>query len=282
MKNKGELNIIVAAILFGAIGIVYKYLTIPPVVQNFYRFLFSATFLILIVYVRKEAIVFKKESFINLLLISLGIIGASVSFSTAVRIIPVGTVAFIFYLFPIIIVILSGIFLNERVTKNIIIALILATAGVFLLSVGDLAGGKAVTGYLLSLLAATCYSIVIIFSKKLREVYSPTYLAFLQALIVCILLLPITLLTKYTLDFNSLVLLVFLGVIISGIGVILLNTGLGQVTANRSAVLMYIEPVATLILAIIFFKQVPGLYSLVGCGLILLANYYIIIKGNHA
>jgi drug/metabolite transporter (DMT)-like permease len=280
MKNKGELYIIIAAILFGSIGIINKYLAIPPVVQNFYRFLFSTIFLFSVIYFRKEKPKLKKESFLYLILISLGIIGTSIFFATAVKIIPIGTVAFIFYLFPIIIVLFSGIFLKEKITKNIAVALILASFGAFLLYYGGNIQASGYLGYLLSLLAAVCYSIVIIFSKKLRSYYSPLVLAFFQALIVSILLIPVAFAINYSLDPLSIGLLLFLGIIISGIGIILLNFGLGQVTANRAAVLMYIEPVAASILAMIFFRQIPGVFALAGCVLILLADYYIVTRNN--
>lgn len=281
-KNRGALFIVVAAFLFGSIGIVNKYLAVPPIIQNFYRFLFSSVSLFLVLLVRKEIVTVKKESFIFLLPISLGIIGSSVFFASAVKIIPVGIVAFIFYLFPTIAVLLSRLLLKEAITKNVTIALLVASIGVLFLSWKNTAGVHSLLGYAYSLFAAVCYSIVLVFSKKLRTFYSPVSLAFLQALIVSIVLFPVALRTSYTLDVMSVSLLVFLGIVVSGAGIVLLNAGLGKVTANRAAILMYIEPVAASILAAIFFRQIPSFSTFIGCVVILSADYFILTRGNLA
>lgn len=280
MKNRGVLSVLIAALLFGFIGILNKLLPVPPIVQNFYRFLFSAVVLLAVVGIQREKISLKKKSLPLLVLVSMGIIGSSTLVAVSVKMIPVGTTIFLFYIFPIIAVLLSSIFLKEKLSPMVVLSLVLATVGIFFISKHEAGQSSNLLGYFYALAAAFCYAVVLVISKKLRLYYSATVLATFQALLVILFLLPFTLVTNYHLTINSLIILLFLGVVISSGGIILLNSGLGKISASKSAIFMYIEPVSASILALVFFKQIPSLFVIIGCVFILLADYLAIIESN--
>jgi len=64
-----------------------------------------------------------------------------------------------------------------------------------------------------------------------------------------------------------------MGIVHSTIAPVLYYKGLQTVTANRAAVLGYLEPVCAIIFSMIFLREVPGIYSLAGGALIIFSGY---------
>jgi drug/metabolite transporter (DMT)-like permease len=64
-----------------------------------------------------------------------------------------------------------------------------------------------------------------------------------------------------------------MGIVHSTIAPILYFKGLQHVTANKAAVLGYIEPVGAIIIGIIFLSEHPPSISLIGGALIIFSGY---------
>jgi len=63
------------------------------------------------------------------------------------------------------------------------------------------------------------------------------------------------------------------GILHSTIAPILYFKGLQYVTANKAAVLGYLEPVGAILFAMIFLEEYPPAVSLIGGALIILSGY---------
>ena len=64
-----------------------------------------------------------------------------------------------------------------------------------------------------------------------------------------------------------------MGIVHSTIAPILYFKGLQLVTANKAAVLGYLEPVCAIIFSIFLLNELPGLNSIIGGALIVFSGY---------
>jgi drug/metabolite transporter (DMT)-like permease len=99
-------------------------------------------------------------------------------------------------------------------------------------------------------------------------------LAFFTNLTITILLLPFV----REMPLHALWSYLIVGIVHSTIAPILYYKGLQYVTANRSAVLGYIEPVGAIIFGIIFLSEHPSAISLIG-GVLIIFSGYLTLRG---
>jgi drug/metabolite transporter (DMT)-like permease len=99
--------------------------------------------------------------------------------------------------------------------------------------------------------------------------FHPLVLTFFQNMTIALLLAPFI----RELPLHALWSYLFVGIIHSTIAPILYFKGLRYVTANRAAVLGYLEPVCAILFSMLFLKEIPGGNSIIGGALIILSGY---------
>ncbi len=269
----GILLIAISAASFGTLAIFGRFayedgMDIYTVL--FLRFGLSASFMTVILILRKEH--FPRGSILAQLvgMGALGYVGQSFSYLTAIKYASAGLVALLLYLYPIFVAILSVIFLHEKLTRVKTIALAIAFIGT-LLTVGP-AGGQW-TGILLAIAAALIYSIYIIVGtnvmKHVSAVQSSTVI-FASAGVVYGLL---TFINGAHFPAGSSGWLTMLGIIVVStiIPVVTFLAGLERVGPTNAAMLSTLEPVVTVLLAAWLFGEKLLPIVLLGGGLILAA-----------
>ena len=269
----GILLIAISAASFGTLAIFGRFayedgMDIYTVL--FLRFGLSASFMTVILILRKEH--FPRGSILAQLvgMGALGYVGQSFSYLTAIKYASAGLVALLLYLYPIFVAILSVIFLHEKPTRVKTIALAIAFIGT-LLTVGP-AGGQ-LTGILLAIAAALIYSIYIIVGtnvmKHVSAVQSSTVI-FASAGVVYGLL---TFINGAHFPAGSSGWLTMLGIIVVStiIPVVTFLAGLERVGPTNAAMLSTLEPVVTVLLAAWLFGEKLLPIVLLGGGLILAA-----------
>lgn len=280
--KKGSVYLIISALLFGFIGVFNRWILLPPTVLSFYRFIIAAIFLFIVIKFKKEKIKILSKDIPLLVLLSVGYIISSIFFIKAIRYLTISSADFVFYLFPVLVAILSPVFLKERIQIKTFFALLIALIGIyFLLGPENLKGnfnGSNLIGLACSFIAAIAYAMNILISKKLAAHYSSYSLTFVQCIIGSIILLPFIISTDYTLTIYNFVLLLVFGIVIWGAGITLLFKGLKTVTASESAIIMYLDPLSATIYGVILFREIPAVISLIGGVLIIVAGYMITIN----
>jgi len=236
----------------------------------FLRFGVSAAFMTIILLLRKEQ--FPRGRILAQLvgMGALGYVGQSFSYLTAINYASAGLVALLLYLYPIFVAVLSTVFLNEKLTRIKVTALMLALFGTAL-TVGP-AGGQ-MAGILLAISAALIYSIYIIVGtnvmKHVSAVQSSTVI-FASAGIVYGLL---TLSNGAHFPASDSGWLAMLGIILIStiIPVVTFLAGLERIGPTNAAMLSTLEPVVTVLLAAWLFGERLMPIVMVGGGLILVA-----------
>ncbi|MBK9603149.1 MAG: DMT family transporter [Anaerolineales bacterium] len=269
----GIILIAISAASFGTLAIFGRYayndgMNIYTVL--FLRFGISASFMTVILLLRKEH--FPRGRILAQLIGmgALGYVGQSFMYLTAINYASAGLVALLLYLYPFFVAILSTIFLHEKVTRIKIIALLLALFGTAL-TVGPVSG--QLIGALMAITAAIIYSIYIIVGtnvmKHVTAVQSSTVI-FASAGAVYGLL---TLVNGAQFPATNSGWLAMLGIIIVStiIPVVTFLAGLERIGPTNAAMLSTLEPIVTVLLAAWLFGDKLLPIVMIGGGLILVA-----------
>lgn len=200
----------------------------------------------------------------------------------------VATATLCYYMEPVIVILLSPLFFKERLTGKKLICTAAALAGMALVSGifgtgggGGAAGtaglqGDSLRGILYGLGAAVLYASVVILNKRLRGV-DPYRKTILQLGSAAVCLLPWLLLTgqfsEVEADARSLLLLLVVGIVHTGIAYALYFGSTDGLRAQTIALFSYIDPVSALIFSVLLLHEPMTAAGMAGAVLILGAAF---------
>ncbi|MEC4676914.1 MAG: DMT family transporter [Nitrospirota bacterium] len=178
------------------------------------------------------------------------------------------------YTAPIFVAVLSPLLLKERIDRFVVLAIIVSSAGLWLMLNGFSYSDENISGITAGVLSGVAYALIIIIGRFLTRNYSILIITIFQNLVVVLLLFPFV--NEIPLEIAGY--LVLMGLLHSTVAPLLYIKGLQKVRATKAAVLGYLEPVGAMLLALIFYSEAPGFRSLMGGFLIIFSGYIIIIK----
>jgi drug/metabolite transporter (DMT)-like permease len=181
----------------------------------------------------------------------------------------IANAVFTHYTAPIIVAFLSPIFLKENISKKIIFVIILASIGLWIMLEGFSFKEDHTAGIMAGLFSGLAYAIIIIFLRMHSQNFKPLVLCFFTNLFIIMMLAPFI----REFPFNSLWIYMFMGIVHSTIAPILYYKGLQSVTANKAAILGYLEPVCAVSFSILFLNEMLGINTIIGGILIILSGY---------
>lgn len=181
------------------------------------------------------------------------------------------------YMAPTFAVLLSPVLFREKLTKKKIICVLCALLGIVLVS-GVIGGGKTGAnpiGVLLGLMAAATFVGIIYFNKKIKDIGSFDKTV-IQLAVSALTILPYSLIANAGVsiapDTRSLVLILVLGIVHTGVAYILYFSGMGTLPVLLIAVLGYLEPVVSVLCSVFFLHEPMGWLGWVGALLIVGAS----------
>lgn len=277
------LYILAAIFLWSSLGIVIRLSGMPVHLLMFFASIISAS-LVSIIISRKEfrQAMPKGKGIVHL--VTLGFISLinTFSFFYAYKNTSIANAVLTHYAAPVIVAFLSPIFLKERLTVRILSSVVIATIGLWIMlgvSVSQflklmIAGDKNTIGILAGLFSGFAYAILIIIIRILAQNFNPLVMTFAQNLLIAVLLLPFVRMPE---NFSSAIwAFAVMGVIHSTIAPILYFRGMRDVTANKTAILGYIEPVCAIMLGVVFLSESINYKTIIGGSMILFSGYLTI------
>lgn len=277
------LYILISIFLWSSLGIVIKFSGMPVHVLMFFSCIISVSISGLILS-KKE---FRKDipkgkGILNLSALAVISLINTFSFFYAYKNTSIANAVLTHYTAPVIVAFLAPFFLKEKLTIRILSAIAIATAGLLIMlniSVSQfynllLLGDKNTAGIFAGLFSGFAYAILIIVIRILAQSFNPIVMIFFQNLIIAFILLPFVKLPE---NFSSaLWAFAVMGIVHSTIAPVLYFRGMRDVTANKTAILGYLEPVCAIILGIIFLKEAVDYKTIIGGAMILFSGYITI------
>lgn len=222
-------------------------------------------------------------------LVVLGILGVfihQVLQATSLLTINASSAGWLISFSPIFTVLLSVLFLHERMDVKKALGMLVAITGVFIVTTtrsGHSFEFALNIGFILMILSTLNWAVYSILLKKLQIPYPALVVTFYMSLIGFILTLPFMIRNK---GWESIPLLtqadwahlLFLGIFVSGIGYWYWGKALEVLDASRVSIFIYLEPLVTLIAAIILLHEKFILISAVG-GIIIMIGVAIVNGG---
>lgn len=272
--------ILAAIALWSSLGLIIRLSGMPIHVLIFFSCAISVL-LIFFTFLKKEyrkKIPKGKGLFLLLVLGPLSLIN-TFAFFYAYRNTSISNAVLTHYTAPVLVAFLAPIFLKEKLTWKILLAVALATAGLwFMLDVSPgqfvkmiSAGDRNTGGILAGLFSGFTYAVIVILFRIFAQNFSPLVMTFSQNVIIALILAPFIEISPAL--FSGLWAFAVMGVLHSTIAPVLYFRGMKEVTANRAAILGYIEPVGAIILGIVFLGETINYRIIIGGAMILFSGY---------
>lgn len=273
-KLIGILLISLSAASFGTLAIFGRYAYADGMdifTVLFLRFGISASFMTIILLLRKEHFPSGRILAQLIGMGALGYVGQSFLYLTAIKYASTGLVALLLYLYPMFVFILSVLLLHEKATSIKIIALILALIGSALTV--DPNGGQLI-GALMAIGAALIYSIYIIVGANVMKHVSAVQSSAIIFASAGAVFGTLAFTNGIHFPASNSGWLAMLGIIIIStiIPVVTFLAGLEIIGPTNAAMLSTLEPIVTVLLAAWLFGEKLMPIVMVGGGLILVAT----------
>lgn len=277
----GYLEIVIAATIWGTLGLVVRALPLTAELIVFYRVFFNLFAVLLVLFATRRIGELKVKKHRLLLLFS-GIMLALnwISLFYAFKLTTIANAVLVTYTYPIMVALLAPIFLGEKLEFATIVSLILSVLGmVFIISPGNLSlQARDLHGILLALVSAATYAILVIAAKKMLHHLTSYAIMFYEALVVAIALSPFVFVQPGPATLSAWLLLALLGVVHGTLALNLYFSGLRVVKAQRASILTYLDPVSATVFAALFLGEKPVLLTVVGGVLIVAAGFNVVRK----
>jgi RarD protein len=285
-------------LIFGTIGLFRRYIPLSSGLLAFSRGILGAVFLGLFLIIRRLSEQRCKTGndgdiqesrtpacelplrILFLLILSGALIGVNwILLFEAYNYTTVATATLCYYMQPTIVILLSPLFFHERLTAKKLVCAFLAVLGMFLVSGAAGEGipqGDAFRGILCGLGAAVLYAAVVIMNKCIRNIdpYLKTILQLASASVCLLPYLAVTGQLSYVkLDSFSLLMLLVVGIVHTGIAYTLYFGSTDGLRAQTIALFSYIDPVSALFISVLFLHEPMGAAGLAGAVLILGAAF---------
>ena len=267
---------VLAMAIFGTLGTMTQFIDLPASVIVVFRGTVGAATILLLVYLTGSRLS-KQDIYGNMFtLVCSGIcLGLNWLFLfEAYKSIEVSVATVLNYMTPAMVILAAPVFLKTRLTPVKLGCALLALLGLVLVTgiVQDGIEGMNAYGVSCGVLAAVFYTAMVLFNKKLTSIgsYDRTVV---QLGVAAVVVMVYSLLTvdfgELRFDAVSIVLLLVMGVVHTGIAFTLYFGSLAYLDASSAVIYGYIEPIIGLMLSVVVLGEDLGWIGWVGAALIL-------------
>lgn len=270
-KNVAYLLYIIALLIFGTNGILVAHISLKSSQIVLMRTLIGGVLLTSLVFVRggfdKEKI--KKER-LPLILggIALGLNWAMLFASY--RLLNVSLSTLIYYVGPILVILLSPVILKEDLNKRKLISVFTVGIGLLFISGSILSSGMNSGGLIFAILSALFYAALIIFNKQIKQTSGLQTAAFELDIAFIVLLIYVAFGSGLPqINKSDWPYILIIGLVNTGLAYLLYFFSLQKLSGQSVALLSYIDPVSALIFSAIFLHEAMTSLQIFGSILII-------------
>ena len=280
MSRHTAYSLVVAgcALSWGVIGVIVRELPMPALTIVAFRVLLSAASIAAIVVAMRRLDLLRPPPWPVMALGAVLALHWGLYF-LAIKQTSVASAVLITYAGPIMIALLAPLVIGERVPPVSIAALAVSAAGIALISFAGGEGQAAVRplGVALAVGAAVSMAVLVVLLKRYAESADPlTVVIYLDGTATA-LLWPAIVFPEYPLSGQSIVYLLVLGVLLTGLSGFLYVLALRVVPATTVGILSYMEPVSAAVLAALLLAEPLTPAVIAGGGAIVAAGVAVVL-----
>lgn len=277
MKQSVErLKFILAVVTYGTIGLFLRYVSLPSAFVALCRGVIGAGCILLVLALQKKTPDWRAiRRNLRWLLASGVFLGLNWIFLfAAYGKTTVAIASLCNYMAPILVIIVAPLVLRERLEARKLPCVAAALLGIVLVSGVLEGGGGEPVGVVLGLAAALCFVGIVLCNRKLRDIGAMDR-AVTQLLISALTILPYVLLQTrgevLTFDLRSVLIVLMLGVVHTGLAYCLYFSGMGSLPVQSVAILGYLEPLVSVLCSALLLHEAMSVWGWIGAALILSA-----------
>ena len=267
------LKYIFALLLFGSNGIVASLIHLSSYEIVLLRTLIGSLLLIAIFFIAREKLTFYKYKTQSIFLAVSGIaMGTSWIFLyEAYDEIGVSLASLAYYCGPVIVMILSPFLFGEKLTRIKVCSFLVVLVGIFLVNGTAFENGVSVWGLACGLLSAVCYSLMVMFNKKAKDItgLENSMLQLFVAFLTVAIFVGIKQGYRMQIDTQSIIPILVLGLLNTGIGCYFYFSSIGKLPVQTVAICGYLEPLSAVVFSVIFLKETMIPIQIIGAVLII-------------
>ena len=282
-RTKGLLATMISAVSFGFIPLFVKTICAGggnSVSAAFYRFFLSVP--VLYIYLKAQGISMRitRTEFAKIALITIfGYGGTAVLLFSSYNFIPSGMSTTIHFMYPVFTILGCMIFFKEKVSPLKLLCVALCFGGILLFYNGE--SGGSVLGMALSFLSGVTYAFYTIYLEKsgLQKMENLKLIFYMNTVAAAMILVMALLTAQFTLRLTPLAwgTAVFFATATSLIGVLGYQIGVKCIGPQNAAILSTFEPITSVIVGVLVYREAFSARTLLGC-LCVLSAVVIVAK----
>lgn len=282
-RTKGLLATMISAVFFGFIPLFVKTICAGggnSVSAAFYRFFLSVP--VLYIYLKAQGISMRitRTEFAKIALITIfGYGGTAVLLFSSYNFIPSGMSTTIHFMYPVFTILGCMIFFKEKVSPLKLLCVALCFGGILLFYNGE--SGGSVLGMALSFLSGVTYAFYTIYLEKsgLQKMENLKLISYMNTVAAAMILVMALLTAQFTLRLTPLAwgTAVFFATATSLIGVLGYQIGVKCIGPQNAAILSTFEPITSVIVGVLVYREAFSARTLLGC-LCVLSAVVIVAK----
>ena len=273
MKEVNTFKYLLSVIIYGTIGYFLHFINASSEFVVMCRGLIGSLFILLIMFIKHKLPNIKsiKEN-IPLLILSGSSLGFNWLFLFAGYRYAVSITSLINYTAPIMVVIITSIFMKEKLSLKQNVCILVAFLGIVFVS--GIFDGNVLFDYhcfLYGFIAAIGFVVLVLCNRKIKNI-DPLDKTVVQLFVSFLTVLPVVLINNYipkNLTTDSLLLVIMLGVVHTGFAYILYFNSIDELPAHKIAILGYVEPVLSIMIGTFVFDEKLSILGFIGAILIL-------------
>lgn len=282
-RTKGLLATMISAVFFGFIPLFVKTICAGggnSVSAAFYRFFLSVP--VIYIYLKAQGISMRvtRTEFAKIALITIfGYGGTAVLLFSSYNFIPSGMSTTIHFMYPVFTILGCMIFFKEKVSPLKLLCVALCFGGILLFYNGE--SGGSVLGMALSFLSGVTYAFYTIYLEKsgLQKMENLKLIFYMNTVAAAMILVMALLTAQFTLRLTPLAwgTAVFFATATSLIGVLGYQIGVKCIGPQNAAILSTFEPITSVIVGVLVYREAFSARTLLGC-LCVLSAVVIVAK----
>lgn len=275
--NSAKLKMIVSMAIFGTIGIFVNFINVPSSMVAVCRGFTGAIFLCLFMMLTGKKISFAdiKKNFLRLMVTGCFIGINWILLFESYKYIGVANGTLCYYLEPVILVIGAAFIYKEKISPLKAVCVVVALIGmVFVSGVFPPESGATLNpvGIALGLGAALFYASVVLMNRGIKDISSYD-MTMVQLFFAAVVALPYVLVTEdltgLVFDTKTIVLLLVVGIIHTGLAYALYFGAVRELKSQSVAVMSYIDPMVAIVLSMALLGEELTVWGILGAVMIL-------------